>query len=93
MGSKRSNIPPTNVNKNESIHFSTFKVGPAICHKSSRCLLTTHLECLSGSAVGDVDFAVAGAAAHEQAGLVGRVLNETDVAHRTVVHRELHLDK
>lgn len=46
---------------------------------------------LSGLAVGHVDFAVARAAAYEQTAPVGRVLDETDVPDRTIVHSQLDL--
>lgn len=47
------------------------------------------LEGCSGGAIGDVDLAVACAAADQQAGLVGGVLEETEVTDRAVVHRQL----
>lgn len=39
-------------------------------------------------AVGNVDFAIAGAATDQQAGLVGGVLEEAQIADRSVVHRQ-----
>jgi len=46
---------------------------------------------LSGLAIGHVYLAVAGAAADEQTAPVRRVLDETNVPDRTVVHGQLDL--
>lgn len=49
--------------------------------------ICTNLESLPRGAISDVYFAVTSAAAHQQAGHVGRVLDEANVADRAVVHR------
>jgi len=54
-------------------------------------MTTVGLEGSAGSAVCDVDLAVPGAAARQQPGLGGRVVQEAHVPHRAVVHVQLHL--
>ena len=46
------------------------------------------LEGRSRHTVSDVNFTVARTAADQQAGFVAHVLDKTDIAHRSVVHRQ-----
>jgi len=49
------------------------------------------LERRTGRAIGNIDLAIASTTADQKARLVRRVFQETQIAHRAVVHGQFHL--